>query len=190
MNIGIIARDTDIVTYCQVLTLLGYEPVIINKTYELDSIKGLIISGDQNYLEQSLLNRQETLAKIRQRAMSGMAVLGIASGVSLLAGQNPHKSYKTLDIMDITVDADPCSSTAFNAELSISALGPEPVQARFLQAPLILACQPNVGILAMFQEKIVLARQGDFLACTFYPILTDDFRVLKYFTTMVEDAIL
>jgi 5'-phosphate synthase pdxT subunit len=32
-----------------------------------------------------------------------------------------------------------------------------------------------------------MARQGDFLACSFYPRLTDDSRVYQYFLKMVED---
>jgi 5'-phosphate synthase pdxT subunit len=188
MSIGIIARDTDITKYCQVITLLGYKPVIINKNQEVDLIKGLIISGDQGDLENSFLKEKETLAKIRDRATSGMAVLGISAGVVLLSRPKPERTQPVLGIMDIDADAGPENCESFEAELLISALGPWPVQAYFQQAPIILACRPNVGIMALYKEKIVLARQGDFLACTFYPVLTEDFRIFEYFTKMVQDA--
>lgn len=189
MDIGIIASDADNTYYEKSVTLLGHKPVLIKKSLLLDTIKGLIISGKEGDLKNSLLSQVEVRAKVRQKALSGMAVLGVAGGVKIIASS--HKSDKipeALDLIDITVSSAPAALLSFNTEINIPALGNEPVQAQFLQSPIILECQPNVGILAVLDERIVLARQGDFLACTFYPFSNKDFRILEYFIGMVQET--
>ncbi|MGI6120437.1 MAG: pyridoxal 5'-phosphate synthase glutaminase subunit PdxT, partial [Desulfosporosinus sp.] len=45
---------------------------------------------------------------------------------------------------------------------------------------------PNVGILAEYNGRIVFARQGNLLACSFHPELSQDLRVHQYFLDMID----
>ena len=36
-------------------------------------------------------------------------------------------------------------------------------------------------------DRIVLAREGQFLGCSFHPELTEDTRIMKYFIEMVRE---
>lgn len=189
MDIGIITSDKDYAFYGKAITLLGYNPIMINKAQQLDAVQGLIICGEDEDLHNSQLIKKDINKEITKRALSGMAVLGIAGGVSFMAScYKTEKVFPALGLMDITVCADPEGQEPFITELNIPALGSELVPAKFKKAPKILKCQPNVGILAVYGNSIVLVRQGDFLACTFYPVMIRDLRVLKYFFDMVKET--
>ena len=47
----------------------------------------------------------------------------------------------------------------------------------------------NCEILAEIDKKIVMVRQGSFLALSFHPELTDDLSIHKYFLDIVLRAI-
>ena len=51
----------------------------------------------------------------------------------------------------------------------------------FIRAPYILNVGPGVEVLARFEGKIVMARQGRLLAAAFHPELTDDRRIHQFF---------
>jgi len=51
---------------------------------------------------------------------------------------------------------------------------------------LIPAAAAGVEVLATFEDKIVMCRQGNLLASAFHPELTDDRRVQQYFLDMID----
>ena len=48
-----------------------------------------------------------------------------------------------------------------------------------IRAPHIVKAGENVEILAKHEGRIVAAREGQFLGCSFHPELTDDHRFTK-----------
>jgi 5'-phosphate synthase pdxT subunit len=56
----------------------------------------------------------------------------------------------------------------------------------FIRAPKIAKLRPLVTPLAMWQDEVVLARQGSVLVASFHPELTTDFRVHRYFLSMLK----
>ena len=95
-----------------------------------------------------------------------------------------------LGLMNITVDKKPGKQQDnFELTLIIPVLGDDPVKAEFTgNSPSITGVEPNVGILCSIEDNIVMARQGNYLASTFNPIIDDDLRVHEYFFKMVKDA--
>ena len=77
---------------------------------------------------------------------------------------------------------------SFEAELSIQELD-EPFVCVFIRAPHIVKAGENVEILAKHEGRIVAAREGQFLGCSFHPELTDDHRFTKLFIEMVNKSI-
>ena len=55
----------------------------------------------------------------------------------------------------------------------------------FIRAPYITEAAPDVEILALYQGKMVLARQGNLLASAFHPELTGDSQVHRYFLQQI-----
>jgi 5'-phosphate synthase pdxT subunit len=45
----------------------------------------------------------------------------------------------------------------------------------------------NGQVLAKYEDKIVAARQGHYLAAAFHPELTEDARIHKFFFDMVKE---
>jgi len=62
-----------------------------------------------------------------------------------------------------------------------------PTRKKFIRAPRIVNVGENVEVLAKFNEDPVFVREGNVMATSFHPELTDDLRVHKYFINMVEE---
>ena len=58
----------------------------------------------------------------------------------------------------------------------------------FIRAPHIVEVGEDVEVLSKHNDRIVAARQGQFLGCSFHPELTDDHRMTAYFVEMVKEA--
>jgi len=58
----------------------------------------------------------------------------------------------------------------------------------FIRAPLIKEVGEGVEVLSSYQGEIVTARQGNLLASSYHPELTDDFRLHSYFIDMARQA--
>jgi 5'-phosphate synthase pdxT subunit len=55
---------------------------------------------------------------------------------------------------------------------------------------LILEIGPQVEVMAIHQNQIVLCRQGNYLAGIFHSELTEDFRIHDYFIKMLKEVTL
>lgn len=58
----------------------------------------------------------------------------------------------------------------------------------FIRAPHIVEVGENVDILCKHDDRIVAAREGQFLGYSFHPELTVDNRFTAYFVEMVKEA--
>ena len=77
---------------------------------------------------------------------------------------------------------------SFEAELDFAGVGDEPVRAVFIRAPWIERSGPGVEVLAEWEGHPVAIREGDVLACSFHPELTDDSRVHALLMAMATSA--
>jgi 5'-phosphate synthase pdxT subunit len=91
--------------------------------------------------------------------------------------------------MDITVERNAFGRQreSFETLLKVKGIG-EDVEGVFIRAPIIRQAGEGVDILAEYDGEIVAARQGPFLACSYHPELTDDFRMHQYFVKMVRES--
>ncbi|MCL6627395.1 MAG: pyridoxal 5'-phosphate synthase glutaminase subunit PdxT, partial [Alicyclobacillus shizuokensis] len=74
----------------------------------------------------------------------------------------------------------------FEAELDIREIGEEPFPAVFIRAPHVVEVGEGVTILARYQDRVVGVREGNLLALSFHPELTDDTRLHQYFLKLIE----
>jgi 5'-phosphate synthase pdxT subunit len=90
--------------------------------------------------------------------------------------------------MDVTVrrNAFGRQVDSFETDLDIMGLD-EPFHAVFIRAPLVSVTGAETEILAKHGGKVVMARQGRLLACSFHPELTDDTRVHEKFLELVRE---
>jgi 5'-phosphate synthase pdxT subunit len=76
---------------------------------------------------------------------------------------------------------------SFEAELTIAGVANDFVGV-FIRAPHIVEVGEDVEVLCKHNGRIVAARQGQFLGCSFHPELTDDHRITQYFVNMVKES--
>jgi 5'-phosphate synthase pdxT subunit len=153
----------------------------------LEQVERLIIPGGESTTIGKLLVLYDLLEPIRQRGRAGMPIWGTCAGAILLAKQIAEgrpAGQPALALMDITArrNAFGRQLDSFEVQMSIAALGDEPLNTVFIRAPILELPGPGVAALATLADgRIVAAQQGRLLATCFHPELTGDDRFHRYF---------
>lgn len=156
------------------LEALSCEVVIVKHVKDLAKLDGLVLPGGESTTMRKLLNRYDLLEPIRVLAQQGLPMFGTCAGLILLAKEvidyEPH-----LGVMDVVVARNSYGRQvdSFETKLDIPAIG-DAISAVFIRAPHIVSAGEGVEILAEYDGKIVLARDGHLLGCSFHPELTMD----------------
>ncbi|MFP7736895.1 pyridoxal 5'-phosphate synthase glutaminase subunit PdxT [Priestia aryabhattai] len=189
VKVGVLGLQGAFREHAQALEAAGAEAIIIKKVEQLDEVDGLILPGGESTAMRRLIDKYDFMEPLRQFAKAGKPVFGTCAGLILLAGQVVDREEPHLGIMDITVARNSFGRQrdSFEAALNIKDIGEDFIGV-FIRAPHIVEVGENVEVLAMHNDRIVAARQGQFLGCSFHPELTDDARMAQYFVAMVEEA--
>jgi len=131
------------------------------------------------------------LEPLRQFADNGKPMFGTCAGLVLLAKEIEGQDMAHLGVMDIVVARNSFGRQvdSFEADLDIAGIE-EPFPAVFIRAPHIVRAGEDVEVLCEYGGRIVLARSGPFLGCSFHPELTGDHRLMQLFLNMVENGAL
>lgn len=187
MKIGVLALQGAVQEHMESLSHCNVEAITVRTREELESVDGLIIPGGESTTVGKLLERFDLMNLLRERAQKGMPVWGTCTGMILLAKDIVGSEQARIGLMDITVlrNAFGRQVDSFETTLSVEGIEGDPVHAVFIRGPLVQSVKPNVQVLAKFEDKIVMVRQGNLLASSFHPELTEDTRVHQYFADMV-----
>jgi len=143
--------------------------------------------GGESTTFAKLAARFELVAPLRAFAGSaGRPTWGTCAGLIFLA-RDVGREQVTLGLMDVTVrrNAFGRQIDSFTADLDIAGLPDGPFKGVFIRAPIIESVGPQVETLcALADGTIVAARQGNLLATSFHPELTDDPRVHQLFLSL------
>lgn len=188
MKIGVLALQGAFREHCWALERCGAEAVEIRKPEELDDILGLVIPGGESTTIGKLMLEWGLMEKIRLRVGQGMAVYGTCAGMIMLAKEIIGSDQPRLELMDIVVrrNAFGRQRESFEADMIVPEFGDKPLKAVFIRAPYIENAGVDVKIMAVVQDKIVIARQENLLVTAFHPELTGDDRIHKYFLSMIK----
>ncbi|MDI3280291.1 MAG: pyridoxal 5'-phosphate synthase glutaminase subunit PdxT [Bacillota bacterium] len=183
MRIGVLALQGAVAEHLHMLSELGCEAVAVKKPSQLDGLAGLIIPGGESTTIGKLMAEYGFDQRIRTLAAQGLAVYGTCAGLILLAKEIEGSAQPRLGLMDITAHRNAFGRQveSFEVDLPVPVLGDPPLRAVFIRAPYIVRVGSGVEVLARYGDKIVLARQGRFLASAFHPELTEDTRLHAYF---------
>jgi len=188
LNIGVLALQGAVREHIRQIEELGCRAISVKSAEDLKGLNGLVLPGGESTTMRKLLDRYELLEPIRALAAKGVPMFGTCAGLILLAKEIVGYDTPHLGVMDIMVERNSFGRQvdSFEVEMSISGVG-EDIPAVFIRAPHIVSAGEDVEILAKHEERIVLAREGQFLGCSFHPELTEDSRVMKYFIEMVRE---
>ncbi|MBG9455459.1 glutamine amidotransferase [Lysinibacillus sphaericus] len=184
-RIGVLALQGAVREHVQTLESLGCEAVLVKQRSDLEKLDGLVLPGGESTTMRKLLNRYELLEPIRTLAKQGLPMFGTCAGLILLAKDLvDYESH--LAVMDVLVARNSYGRQvdSFEVKLDIPEIGPA-IPAVFIRAPHIVSVGEGVEVLAEHDGKIVLAKDGHFLGCSFHPELTEDTRILEYFVSFM-----
>jgi 5'-phosphate synthase pdxT subunit len=150
---------------------------------QLDGLDGLVIPGGESTTMGKLMVNYHLLDAIKDKARKGLSIFGTCAGLIMLSKDINGSGQPRLGLMDLLVERNAFGRQveSFETDISIPILGEKDFRAVFIRAPYIMKASPEVEALAYYDDKIVLAKQGRFLAAAFHPELTDDNRLHKYF---------
>lgn len=188
LKIGVLALQGSFAMHIKSLERLGVHAAPVRLPDEIECLDGLIIPGGESTAVGKLMSRFGVDEAIKKRAGEGMGVFGTCMGMILLAKDIEGSDQPRLGLMNITVrrNAFGRQIDSFEADLKIPDVGGEPVRAVFIRAPFATRIGNNAKALSKIEDgRIVLIREGKFLAAAFHPELTDDVRIHKYFLDMI-----
>jgi pyridoxal 5'-phosphate synthase pdxT subunit len=189
IKIGVLGLQGAVREHARALETSGVEVSVVKRTEDLEGLDGLVMPGGESTTMRRLIDRYEFFTPLQEFAMSGKPVFGTCAGMILMAKDIEGYDHGHLEIMDIKVHRNGFGRQRESFEVALDINGiVEEYMAVFIRAPYIMSVGENVEVLATFQDKIVAARQGRFLACAFHPELTDDDRFHQYFVQMVKES--
>lgn len=188
INVGVLALQGDVVEHVAALERAGAEAIAVKSAADLARVDALVIPGGESTTVMKLLERFGLERPIVERTRAGMPLWGTCMGMIVAARDVVDLAQPTLGLIDITVRRNAFGRQNDSAEvdLPIAALGDEPFPAIFIRAPWIERFGPNVELLAERSGRGVMVREGNVLATSFHPELTNDDRVHRYFLDMVR----
>ncbi len=191
MLIGVLALQGDVAEHCAALAELEVQSCPVRLPEELEPIDALIIPGGESTTMARLLDLYRLRAPLQARIAGGMPTWGTCAGMVLLARRLTDARPEPLGTIDMVVSRNAFGRQidSFESELAVAEIGPGPLHAVFIRAPVVHAVGPEVAVLARLADgRAVAVRQGPHLATAFHPELTADRRLHHYFLRMVRPA--
>lgn len=186
-RIGVLALQGDFAEHAAALRNTGARAVEVRLAADLDGVDGLIVPGGESTTITTLMREHGIDKKLAALAAQGFPVLGTCAGMIVLAARIVGSEQPCLGLIDLDVrrNAFGRQVDSFETDLDVSVLGPDPLHAIFIRAPVIERTGPKVQVLARLSSGTpVAARQGSVLVSAFHPELTPDTRFHHYFTTL------
>lgn len=183
-KIGVLAMQGAFIEHENAVHRCGAEPVQIRKPEELRMVDALIIPGGESTTIGKLIREYELDEEIKTQSSEGMPIWGTCAGMILLAREIAESGQPHLGLMDCRVIRNGFGRQvdSFETELEIDNLGTS--KGIFIRAPFIEKVWGEAHVLAMFEQRIVMAQQGKLLATAFHPELTSDLSIHDYFIKM------
>lgn len=181
--IGILAIQGDFAMHGKMLDRMGTPWKLIKHASDLDQVDGLIMPGGESTTMLKLFEMEGVGAAIKDFAARGKPIYGTCAGAILLAKEVLNPPQEKLGLIDIAIERN-----AYGRQIDSSVksgdmpeLADHLVEMVFIRAPIIRRVGDGVRVLGRCGGLPVLVEQGNVLAGTFHPELTDDMTVHRYF---------
>lgn len=189
LKIGVLGLQGAVREHIRSIEACGAEGIVVKTHNQLDEVDGLIIPGGESTTMRRLIDKYDFMEPLKNFAATGKPMFGTCAGLILLAKNLVGYNESHLGLLDVTVERNSFGrqKDSFEAELMITGVGEDFVGV-FIRAPHIVEAGEDVEILSKHNGRIVAARQGQFLGCSFHPELTDDHRMTQLFVNMVKES--
>ncbi len=183
MKIGVLDLQGAVEEHIHMVEQCGHQGIRVKTLEDLNQVEKLILPGGESTTIGRLASIYGLDKAIIKKAKEGLPIFGTCAGMILLAQEIEGYQQVKFDLIDITVERNAFGRQvdSFEAKIKIKGIKGENFRAVFIRAPYIKRAGEEVEILAEFENKIIMARQGKILVSAFHPELTDDLRVHQYF---------
>ena len=185
MHIGVLALQGAFAAHSDCLASIGVQSVEVRTPEQLNSVDALLMPGGESSTMSQLLESSGLFDPISTRIADGMPVFGTCAGMILLAseildGRSDQRSFSAIDI-SVRRNAFGRQVDSFESAIK-SSVGD--FQGIFIRAPRIERVGDEVEVLGSINNEPVLVRQGNVLAASFHPELSNDARLHEYFVSI------
>jgi pyridoxal 5'-phosphate synthase pdxT subunit len=204
VKIGVLALQGDVAEHNRALADLDLVGRPVRRPPDLSGLDGLILPGGESTTMSMLLASSGLLEPLGKEIAAGLPVFGTCAGMillgaSVIGGRTDQTCYGAIDVR-VRRNGYGRQLASFECDLDVPAIGPEPLHAVFIRAPLVESSGETVEVLAVVGSSTaaggltddpvatpVLCRQGSVLVAAFHPELTEDRRVHQLFVSTIEE---
>jgi 5'-phosphate synthase pdxT subunit len=188
MHIGVLALQGAFAAHSECLASIGVQSVEVRTPEQLNSVDALLMPGGESSTMSQLLESSGLFDPISSRIADGMPVFGTCAGMILLAseildGRSDQRSFSAIDI-SVRRNAFGRQVDSFEGAIN-SSIGD--FHGVFIRAPRIERVGDEVEVLGSINNEPVLVRQGNVLAASFHPELSNDARLHEYFVSITAN---
>ncbi len=190
MKIGVLGMQGDIEEHLAIMEKIGIDAVRVKSVKTLEGVDGLIMPGGESTTMLKLLKLTGLFEALKEKIKHGFPVYGTCAGLILLAKKVEHPEQDSLGVLDLSVSRNGYGRQidSFSAKISIPVIGEKAFEAVFIRAPVITKVG-KVEVLATYNNEPVFVKDGNVIASTFHPELSNDTRIHSFFLEMVENAL-
>ena len=178
----------DFAEHLAVLGRLDCDPAPVKTAAAIRACGALVIPGGESTTIGKLLERFELTPAIEELHRQGKPIFGTCAGVILLAKEIVGSDQFRLGLLDAQVERNAYGRQvdSFETTLAVKGIAGDPVRAVFIRAPAIERVWGDCEVLAEFDGKPVLVREGNLLGGTFHPELVGETRIHEYLLQMAR----
>ena len=189
-RVGILAVQGDVEAHARSLDRLGALVTRVLRDKDLDAIDALVLPGGESTTIAKGLQRLGLYEPLAAFVRAGRPVLGTCAGAVLLSREVENDPVRSLGVLDVIAirNAYGTQVDSFAAPAEECAPKLEALRCVFIRAPRLRDPGPDVEVLARVEGWPVLVGQGNVLASTFHPELTDDDRVHQLLLDLTREA--
>lgn len=185
MHIGVLALQGSYQAHASTLKRLNVATILVRHPKELASTDALIIPGGESSVFIKLLHENGSWNALMDYKKP---ILGTCAGAILLASNVLSPSQPTLNRIAITLERNAYGrQLASQIKTGNCLLTQNEIEMIFIRAPKITSIdKKTVKILANQDNQPVAVQQGNCIAVTFHPELSQDNRLHTYFIQQVK----
>jgi 5'-phosphate synthase pdxT subunit len=198
LQIGVLALQGDFREHIE--TLKRFNDVEVREVRvsgDLHNLDGLVIPGGESTTISKLSQMFDIDSEIRKFIQKGKPVLGTCAGLIMLSNSiiDPKSGQESFGGLNIAVRRNAFGRQVDSFECVIEEHGfsNSPLHATFIRAPWVEEVGEGVEVLAKVTlddktEKVVAVRQGNAIATSFHPEISQEMQVHSYFLDVVRQA--
>ncbi|MGH9412399.1 MAG: pyridoxal 5'-phosphate synthase glutaminase subunit PdxT [Terriglobales bacterium] len=191
-QVGVLALQGDFAAHGEALHREGCHVVWVRHAADLDRVDALVLPGGESTTMLNLLAEDGFDQHLRDAA-SRLPTLATCAGAILLARRVRSPQQPSLGLLDATVIRNAYGrqreSSIRRAQVEPGferALGVRDMEAVLIRAPQFEDLGPDVSVVARAEGLPVLIRQGNLLAATFHPELSERSPVHHWFCNLLQ----